>query len=582
MSISDTSKTHTDSTIDTAPVFDAIVVGSGISGGYAAKELCEQGLATLMIERGREVEHRKDYKTEGVPPWQFDHRGRATREHTQEQYVQSKVYAYSDATKQFFINDKENPYSTAAGTQFDWFRGDQLGGKSLLWHRQSYRMSDLDFTANALDGHGSDWPIRYSDIAPWYSKVEEFVGISGSYENIEHLPDSVFLPPFEMNAVEAHLRDKFADLYPDRPMIVARAAHLTEPQEHHKKLGRYQCQSRDECQKGCSFGAYFSTQSATLPAAQATGNLTVRTDAVVQEVLFDADKGRASGVRIFDRRTGKTDIYRANIIFLCASTLATTQIMLNSKSDAFPEGIANSSGVLGHYLMDHVQNCSAHGYMSGFDDDYYVGRRPATTFIPRFRNLESQQQDYLRGFSFMAFAKRENYANLKDKVTGIGGDLKAKLRQPGRWKMSLFGMGEMLPRYDNKVSLHPTRRDRYGLPELVIDCSFGDNDRKMMQDIASTGEEMLKAAGCDDVVGIIGDSPPGTAIHEVGTARMGTDPKSSVLNGNHQTHDIPNLFVTDGASWASCGWVNPSLTFMAMTARAANFAGKLYRKQGYI
>lgn len=570
------------SRISTDPVYDAIVVGSGISGGYAAKELCEQGLSTLMIERGREVKHREDYTTEGKVPWEFPHRGRVDRETQEAQHVQSKVYAYSDATKHFFINDKENPYGTAEGTRFDWFRGDQLGGKSLLWHRQSYRMSDLDFKANAKDGHGADWPIRYDDIAPWYSEVEKFVGISGSYENIPHLPDSVFLPPFEMNAVEKHLQGRFAELYPDRPMVVARAAHLTEPQEHHKKLGRYKCQARDECQKGCSFGAYFSTQSATLPAAQATGNLTVRTDAVVQEVLFDKDKGRATGVKIFDRVTGETKVYRANMIFLCASTLATTQIMLNSKSDAFPNGIANSSGVLGHYLMDHVQNCSAHGYIDGFDDEYYIGRRPTTTFIPRFRNVDKQDQPYLRGFSYMAFAYRENYANVLNTVDGVGKDLKASLRQPSRWKMSLYGMGEMLPRFDNKVTLHPTRTDRYGLPELVIDCSFGDNDKQMMKDIASTGETMLKSAGCYDVEGIVGDSPPGTAIHEVGTARMGTDPKSSILNANHQAHDVPNLFVTDGASWASCGWVNPSLTFMAMTARAANFAAKRYRKQGYI
>jgi choline dehydrogenase-like flavoprotein len=561
--------------IKTQEVFDAIVVGSGISGGWAAKELCERGLKTLMVERGRPVEHRKDYIGEGVPAWQMPFRGQVEKSVVDEQhYVQKKCYAFNDATKHFFGNDKDLPYSTPKDKPFDWIRGNQLGGKSLLWHRQSYRWSEHDFNSNARDGEGVDWPIRYKDIEKWYDHVEIHAGISGSKENLEILPDSQFLPPFEMNPVEKEMKARIEKKWNTRKLIIGRTAHLSVPAPHHLAQGRVQCQARNECQKGCSFGAYFSTQSSTLPAALATNKLTIATNSIVHSVIYDPKTNRATGVRVIDADTLETREYFAKVIFLCASTLGTTQIMLNSVSESFPTGIANSSGVLGHYLMDHLYGAGAVGRVEGFEEDYYSGRRPIGLVMPRFRDYSEKSTRFKRGYFYMAGAYRAGWASNASQ-DGFGAEFKAAVRQPGSWYFNLSGSGEMLPRYENQVSLHPTLKDKWGMPQLHIECSFSDNDWKMMEDIADTAAEMLEAIGLKDVQKDIRakrDWHPGLSIHEMGTARMGKDPKTSILNGWNQAHDVPNLFVTDGACMASSASQNPSLTYMALTARAADYA----------
>jgi choline dehydrogenase-like flavoprotein len=558
-------------------IFDAIVVGSGITGGWAAKELTEKGLKVLMVERGRAVEHRKDYIGEGVPTWKMANRGKVNLQLVEDQYyIQRQNYAFNDATKHFFGNDRDLPYSTPADKPFSWIRGNQLGGKSLLWHRQSYRWSDLDFGANAVDGHGVDWPIRYKDLEPWYSYVEKHAGISGGKENIPVLPDSEFLPPFEFNNVEKEMKKRIEGKYSDRKLIMGRCAHLSVPAPHHLEQGRGPCQARNECQKGCSFGAYFSTQSSTLPAALKTGNLSIATDAVVHSVIYDAKTKRAKGVKVIDSETMETREYFAKIIFLCASTLGTTQIMLNSISETFPNGIANSSGVLGHYLMDHLYAVGASGRLDGFEDEYYSGRRPTGPYMPRFRNVTEKYGKFLRGYSLSGSASREAWGNFVYH-DGFGADFKNSIKKAGSWSFSLSGSGEMLPRYENSVSLHPTKKDKWGMPQLHIDCSYSDNDIKMREDIANTAAEILEAIGVKDIVkhnASATEWPIGLSIHEMGTARMGKDPKTSILNGYNQAHDVPNLFVTDGACMASSAWQNPSLTYMAITARACDYAVK--------
>lgn len=562
--------------VKSTEIFDAIVVGSGISGGWAAKELTEKGLKTLMVERGRPVEHRTDYVGEGVKPWQMPFRGQIEKSVVDEQhYVQKKCYAFNDATKHFFGNDKDYPYSTPKDKPFEWIRGNQLGGKSLLWHRQSYRWSELNFKSNAEDGHGVDWPIRYKDVEKWYDYVEHHAGISGSVENNPALPDSKFLPPFEMNAVEKEMKARIEKKWKTRKLIMGRTAHLSVPAPHHTAQGRIQCQARNECQKGCSFGAYFSTQSSTLPAALATNNLTIATNSVVHSVIYDPKSNRATGVRVIDAETLETREYFAKVIFLCASTLGTTQIMLNSVSESFPKGIANSSGVLGHYLMDHLYSAGASGRVEGFTEDYYSGRRPTGLVMPPFRNFNEKTDKFVRGYMITGSAQRTPWDALAQQ-DGFGADYKQLIRSAGSWQFNLSGSGEMLPRYENQVSLHPTLKDKWGMPQLHINCSYGDNDIKMFHDIADTCAEILEAIGVKDVTKDIralrGEWNPGLSIHEMGTARMGKDPKTSILNGWNQAHDVPNLFVTDGASMASCASQNPSLTFMALTARAADYA----------
>lgn len=561
--------------IKSTEIFDAIVVGSGITGGWAAKELTEKGLKTLMVERGRPVEHRKDYVGEGVKPWQMPFRGQVEKATVDEQYyVQKKCYAFNDATKHFFGNDKDYPYSTPKDKPFDWIRGNQLGGKSLLWHRQSYRWSEHDFTANARDGQGVDWPIRYKDIEKWYDHVEIHAGISGSTENLEILPDSKFLPPFEMNAVEKEMKARIEKKWTTRKLIMGRTAHLTVPAAHHTAQGRIQCQARNECQKGCSFGAYFSTQSSTLPAAMATNNLRIATNSIVHSVIYDPKTNRATGVRVIDAETLETRDYFAKVIFLCASTLGTTQIMLNSKSESFPNGIANSSGALGHYLMDHLYGAGASGRIDGFEDEYYSGRRPTGLVIPRFTNYSEMNPKFLRGYQITGSAMREGWESFSNR-DGFGAEYKKTIRNAGSWTFHLGGSGEMLPRHENQVSLHPTLKDKWGMPQLHIECSLSENDWKMFEDIADTCAEILEGIGVKEVKKDIAakrDWHPGLAIHEMGTARMGKDPKTSVLNGWNQAHDVPNLFVTDGSSMTSSASQNPSLTYMALTARAADYA----------
>ncbi|WDE03621.1 GMC family oxidoreductase [Thalassomonas viridans] len=555
-------------------VYDAIVIGSGVSGGWAAKELCERGHKTLMIERGRVVEHGKDYQGENKAPWEYKHRTRVENLLVEAQYkIQQQCYAFNDRTKHFFGNDKDLPYSTKPGTEFSWIRANQLGGKSLLWHRQSYRWGKYDFLANKQDGYGNDWPLRYRDLEKWYSHVERHAGISGSKENLPNLPDSEFLPPFEMTAPEKHIQKQLAKAFPDRPLIMGRAAHLTQPTQLHISQGRVQCQARNECQAGCSFGAYFSTQSSTLPAAAATGNLHIAANSVVHSLIYDEASNRVKGVRVIDNDDLSEREYFAKVVFVCASTLGSTQILMNSKSRKFPNGIANSSGVLGHYLMDHNYNAGASGFIEGFEDEYYSGRRPSGLIIPNFYYQPDKKRKFLRGYALAGGAYRENWQSMQHQ-DGIGINFKNKLQHAGRWKFGLYAQGEMLPRFENQVSLHPTLKDKWGIPQLEFDCRFSQNEQDMMQDAAEQAEKMLAAAGLYDITSYVGHKPPGLAIHELGTARMGRDPKTSVLNGYNQSHDIPNLFITDGASFCSSAVQNPSLTFMALTARAVDYASK--------
>jgi choline dehydrogenase-like flavoprotein len=555
--------------------FDAIVVGSGITGGWAAKELTERGLKTLMVERGRPVEHGTGYVGENRDPWTMPNRGKVDAVVAEEQYpVQRQCYAFDEHTQQFFNNDRDMPYSTPEGRPWSWIRGNQLGGKSLMWARQSYRWSDLDFEANLKDGHGTDWPIRYADLAPWYSHVERHAGISGSKEGLAVLPDGEFLPPFQLNAVELALKQKFDVRYAPARMIVGRTANLTTASDKHLAEGRGQCQARSQCHRGCSFGAYFSTQSSTLPAALRTGRLRIATNSIVHSVIYDPKTNRATGVRVIDAETMETREYHARVVLLCASTLGSTAVLLNSTSEAFPTGLANSSGVLGHYLMDHLWSAGASGRVEGFENDYYQGRRPTGIYVPRFRNVVDKHPDFVRGYAFGGGASREGWQSAAWKP-GFGKDFKAMLRKPGPWSFSLYGQGEMLPRFENMVSLHPTKKDKWGMPLLHIDVTHGDNDRKMREDMADTAADILDYLGLKDVKKSMAtdqEYPPGLAIHEVGTARMGRDPKTSILNGFNQAHDVPNLFVTDGASMASSAWQNPSLTFMALTARACAYA----------
>jgi len=561
--------------------YDAIVVGSGISGGWAAKELCERGLSVLMVERGPAVRHGVDYTGEGKAPWELPHGGEVDFRLAQEQHhVQQKCYAFNEATRQFFGNDRDYPYSTAEGTRFDWIRGNSLGGRSTIWHRQSFRWGEIDFEENLRDGNGCDWPIRYKDLAPWYSHVEKFAGISGSFENIPELPDSEFLPPFEMNVVEKHVKSIIEKKYPGLRYIQGRCAHLSEPTQFFLDQGRGKCMARNQCQRGCSFGAYFSTLSSTLPAAIKTNKLEIACDSVVDSLIYDEKTNRVTGVNVVDNKTLETREYHGNMVFMCASTLGTAQIMLNSKSSGFPTGIANSSGVLGHYLMDHIYNTNASGTIEGFEDDYYSGNRPTGPVIPRFVNLKSQTEKFARGYFLRTGTRRLNVERGIN-TTEFGAEFKRKLRRPGPWRLHIGGSGEMTPKFENNVSLHPSKTDKWGIPQLLIDCRFTENDRLMMEGMRLKSVELLEAMGATDIQSDISDAPPGLAIHEMGTARMGRDPDTSVLNGRNQCHDVPNLFVADGACMTSSSHQNPSLTYMALAARAANTAAEMYKRKDF-
>jgi choline dehydrogenase-like flavoprotein len=551
--------------------YDAIVVGSGITGGWAAKELTERGLKTLMLERGRPVEHGKDYITEDMGDWEFKFRTWGDRRLFEAEYqVQSQCYAFGEATRQFFVNDKENPYTHEADKPFSWIRGYHLGGRSLLWGRQCYRWSDLDFEANARDGFGVDWPIRYKDVAPWYDYVESFVGISGSVENIPQLPDGKFLPPMEMNCVETHVKERIEKSFAGRKMIIGRVAVLTQMHQ-----GRHPCHYCGPCHRGCSNGSYFSTLSSTLPAAQATGKLTVRCNSLVHSVIYDEKKDRAVGVRVIDAQTREAVEFYGKVIFLCASTIGSTQILLNSSTPRFSNGLANSSGALGHYLMDHPYLAGAFGEIAGFDDKYYSGNRPNGIYIPRFRNLDekSKNPNYLRGFGYQGGASREGWQRGIG-MPGLGVEFKKQLRAPGKWSMWIGGWGEHLPRYENYLELDKEKKDQWGIPVLNIHCAWSDNESKMREDMAVSAADMLEACGAKNIATFNYNSPPGLCIHEMGTARMGRDPKTSVLNEFNQCHDVRNVFVTDGAAMASSACQNPSITYMALTARACDYAVK--------
>lgn len=554
--------------------FDVIVVGSGMSGGWAAKEFTEKGFKTLVLERGRHVEHQTDYVGEGLGPWEMKFRDRVDRKLSNSEYpTQEKCYAFLDSTKHFFVNDKEHPYSQEEGKEFSWIRGYHTGGRSLTWHRQSYRLGDLDFEANKKDGHGVDWPIRYKDIEKWYDHVEKFAGITGNNDGIPHLPDGKFQPPMELNCVEKVIKERMQNLYGDeRQLIIGRAAHLTEPTEEQQALGRGTCQNRNQCQRGCSFGAYFSSLSATLPAARNTGNLTIFNNAIVESLEYDPETKRASGVRVIDAESKVGKTYKAKVVFMCASTLGTTQILLNSTSETFQNGFANGSGTLGHYLMDHLYAQGASGEFEGFEDKYYVGRRATGIYIPRFQNLNGKQEKYYRGFGYQGSAQRLGWREGTSKK-GFGADFKESFKTPGPWTFSISGFGEMLPDYKNHVSLHKTKKDQWGIPLLHIDCEYGENDWTMRREIVDVTVQMLKDLGLKNVKGYLNENAkPGIGIHEMGTARMGHDPKTSVLNGHNQCHEVDNVFVTDGACMTSSACQNPSLTYMALTARAVEFA----------
>ncbi|MEP7372681.1 MAG: GMC family oxidoreductase [Chitinophagaceae bacterium] len=540
--------------------YDAIIVGSGISGGWAAKELCEKGLKVLMLERGRNVVH-GEYPTATKSVWEFPHRLSLTLAEKEKNFVQSRHYSFKEDNKHYYINDQENPY--AETKRFDWIRGDIVGGRSLLWARACYRWSDLDFEANLRDGHGVDWPIRYKDIAPWYDYVEKFIGVSGNADGIPQLPDGIYQPPFEMNAVEKFFKGQVETKYKGRNVIIGRTANLTKPVK-----GRGQCQARDLCHRGCPYGAYFSTNASTIPAAIATGNLTLRPHSLVNKVIYDEQKQKATGVEIIDTETKQTEEFFAKIIFLNAATIATSAILLNSVSNRFPNGLGNGSDQLGRNLMDHHKGLSFSAGVEGFEDNYYYGRRPTPCYIPRFQNINDKTPGFLRGYHFGASASRPR----QQSDIPVGAALKDAMSVPGPWQMSLYAFGECLPYADNRVTLDRNKKDPWGRPMITIDCEFKENEKAMHEDIIVTGKEMLEAAGFKNVQVKGKISFPGNANHEMGIARMGHDPKTSVLNKHNQMHEVSNVFITDGSCMTSSACLNPSLTYMALTARACEYA----------
>ena len=554
--------------------YDAIVVGTGISGGWAAKELCESGLKTLVLERGRMVKHVEDYETANKDPWDFPNGGVATKEIIEQQPKQHRTgYTTSQASHMWFVNDLEPPYNETK--RFDWMRGYHVGGRSLQWGRQSYRWSDIDFGANAREGVSIDWPVRYKDIAPWYAKVEDFIGVSGEALNLEQLPDSNFLPPMELNCVEQHFREQVADKFGGRVVTPGRTAHITGDKAFE---GRTKCQFRNRCIRGCPFGAYFSSLSSTLPAAEATGNLTLRPDSIVHEVIYDPDTKRATGVKIIDRVTKEHYEFKAKVIFLCASAIASTSILMQSKSDRFPNGLGNDSDQLGRNIMDHHLGVGARGNFDGFENKYYKGRKPSGFYIPRFRNLGGDSnREYKRGFGYQGGASRGNWEDTVAELS-YGADLKEAILKPGGWSFGMTGFGEVLPYEDNRFTLDYEKLDQWGLPTVTFDAEFKENEWKMREDMKQSAVDMLEAAGMRDVEAYDNPGALGLGIHEMGTARMGRSKKTSVLNGNNQIHDVPNVYVTDGSFMTSASCVNPSLTYMAFTARAVDHAVKELKK----
>ncbi len=551
-------------------IYDAIVVGSGISGGWAAKELTEKGLKVLMLERGNHIEHVKDYVTANTEIWQFPHRDTRTQQMIKEHPVLKRDYPLGEQTLGMWVKDMESPYTETK--RFDWFRAYHTGGRSLHWGRQSYRFNKMDFEANAKEGIAIDWPIRYDELAPWYSYVEKFAGIQGSKEGLDVLPDGEFMPAMDMNVVEKDVAAKIKTHYKGkRHMFIGRSANITEPHND-----RTNCQYRDRCWRGCPFGGYFSTQSATLPAARKTGNLTMENNKIVTKLIYDKNSKKATGVEVIDAESNKTYVYNAKIIFLCASSFNSTWVLMNSATDIWPDGLGSSSGELGHNVMDHHFRLGASGKAEGFEDKYLYGRRPTGIYIPRFRNIDGDKRDYLRGFGYQGGASRGRGIDVAELT--IGAELKEALSEPGNWNMGITAFGEMLPDHSNKISLDKTKKDKWGLPVLNFDVEIKENEKKMRIDMMNDAAEMLEAAGLKDVHTNDSGYAVGMGIHEMGTARMGRDAKTSVLNGNNQVWDAMNVFVTDGACMTSASCVNPSLTYMALTARAVDFAVKELKK----
>ncbi|MEL6916810.1 MAG: GMC family oxidoreductase [Bacteroidota bacterium] len=555
--------------------YDAIVVGTGISGGWAAKELCENGLKTLVLERGRMVKHIEDYPTANLDPWDFPNNGEPTRKEQAKQLVQARTgYTTKTPHSFWFVNDLEHPYNETK--RFDWMRGYHVGGRSIMWGRHSYRWSDLDFEANKRDGIAVDWPVRYKDIAPWYDKVESYIGVAGENLGLAQLPDGQFEPMMELNCVEQHVREKVAENFDGRVITAGRVAHINSDKVYD---GRSRCQYRNRCIRGCPFGAYFSSNSSTLPAAERTGNMTLRPDSIVHEVIYDADTQRATGVKVIDRVTKEAFEFKAKVIFLCASSIASTSILMQSKSDRFPNGMGNDSDQLGRNIMDHHLKVGASGKFDGFEDKYYKGRKPNGIYVPRFRNLggDSNMKDFIRGYGYQGGASRDNWEGAVSELS-FGKDLKDAILKPGGWQFGMGGFGEVLPYEDNRMTLDYDKLDGWGLPTVTFDAELRENEWNMRKDMKQQAVAMLEKAGLREVEPFDDPGALGLGIHEMGTARMGRNPKTSVLNGYNQVHTVPNVYVTDGAFMTSAACVNPSLSYMAFTARAANHAVQELKK----
>jgi len=559
--------------------YDAIVIGSGISGGMAAKELSEKGLKTLVLERGRMIKHIEDYPTMNAAPWDLPHRNKVPQDEIDKHYQKQNRTGYTvqQGWKHWFVKDDEHPYTEVK--RFDWMRGYHVGGRSITWGRQSYRHSAIDFEANAKEGIGVDWPIRYEDIAPWYSYVEEWIGVSGSKDGLHQLPDGVYQPPMEMNCVEIDAKGKIEAKFAGRKVTMGRTAHITQQTEAQKKLGRGNCQYRNLCMRGCPFGGYYSSNAGGLKAAELTGNMTLRPNSIVHSIIYDEKTGKATGVKILDAESKQEMEFYSKIVFVCASAFNSAWILMNSVSNRFPNGMGNASDQLGRNVMDHHFQVGANGKSDDFGDKYYSGRRANGIYIPRFRNIDAKTKhpDFLRGYGYQGGASRTGWQRLIAEM-GFGKDMKAEMQEPGQWQMGINGFGEMLPHPDNRITLNKDVLDMYGMPTLTMDVQIRENELAMRKDMAASAVEMLEAAGIKDVKAYDRNYAPGLGIHEMGTARMGRDPKTSVLNKWNQVHEVPNVFMTDGACMTSASCVNPSLTYMALTARACDYAVKEMKK----